>query len=607
MAVGSPEPAPPAAGGTGNTAGGTGNTAGGIGNSVGPGSAGAPDAAAGGEDPAGGPAAPRPNRVRYNDWRQVPVEPLSRFVPRLPVSVIVLYYRNPMDEVERMLATLEGQTYPRELFEVVVVDDGSDPPFEPPGATPFPLRAVRQERRGIGFARGRNRGAAAAAHDILLYLDGDMLVEAWWIAAHARWHHLLSDVVTVGRYEDVPTAGLDADGLDAEAIRNRPGTVAELLADRPRHPRSGAEHLLRTRDLTSRADDPFRALLGGNYGVRRDFYRSVGGHDESFLRYGMEEIEFGYRAHTRGALFAPVPEAFALHQGTAGPAERRWHEQHVRYNRAKCAHRIAHRGIRGSQPGRIFSVPELVVTVAAGGAAPSAGAAGASGDSPDGRLDRLLEAVATILADRRRDLVVRLEVPADGEQLEEWTAWLREVFGPDPRVVFAAQPSALDDFPASPFHLTIPPAMWERGFRKDLVHRLFGRLGDAVTVAASLEDGAGVSLTRAWALWRARRAGGTAADYGDTRKIPVSVLKLRSAREAARLPDPASPPGFPGRAARLLDRARAIRGAADFRSFLAWSGAVAARRISERIGRSRPAGLPDGRHRPGGPEADPSA
>ena len=584
MAVGSPEPAPEPAPETASE-----SAAAEPGRAAGAPEAAPPETAGTAEDP----AAPRPNRVRYNDWRQVPVEPLSRFVPRLPVSVIVLYYRNPKETLERMLATLEGQTYPRELFEVVVVDDGSDPPFEPPGETPFRLRAVRQERRGIGFARGRNCGAEAAAHDILLYLDGDLLVEAWWIAAHARWHHLLSDAVTVGRYEDVP-----AEGLDPEAIRNRPGTVAELLAGRPRRPRSGAEHLLRTQDLTTRADDPFRALLGGNYGVRRDFYRSVGGHDDSFLRYGMEEIEFAYRAHTRGALFAPVPEAFALHQGTAGPGERRWHERHVRYNRAKCAHLIAHRGIRGRQPGRIFSVPQLVVTVAVGEAA----ASGAGpGDSPDGRLDRLLEAVATLLADRRRDLVVRLEVPSGGE----WGAWLREVFGPDPRVVFARRSSPLDEFPASPFHLEIPPAAWERGFRKDLIHRLFGRLGDAVTAAAVLEDGARVSLTRTWALWRARRAGGTAGDYGDTRRVPVSVLKLRSAREAARPADPASPPGFPGPAARLLDRARDLRGVSDLRSFLAWSAAVAARRISERFGRSRRPGFGDGRLRPGGLETDP--
>ena len=42
------------------------------------------------------------------------------FVPELPVSVVVPYYAQP-EELGRTLAALEGQTYPRELFEVVVV------------------------------------------------------------------------------------------------------------------------------------------------------------------------------------------------------------------------------------------------------------------------------------------------------------------------------------------------------------------------------------------------------------------------------------------------------------------------------------------------------
>ena len=308
-------------------------------------------------------AAPRPNRVRYNDWRQVAVEPLRSFVPTLPVSVVVPCYRPAPGILERTLAALESQTYPRDLFEVVLVDDGSEPPLRPPGGTPFPLRLARQERRGFGLARARNLGAEAARHDLLLFLDCDLLVEARWIAAHARWHHRLSDVVTVGRCADV-----SPEGLDPDRIRSRTGPVADFFSDQ--RPRPGAEHLLRTNDLTSRADDPFRALLGGNFGVGREFYRSVGGHDESFRRWGMEEIEFGYRAHTRGALFAPVPEAFAFHQGTAAGPERERRERQLRFNRAKCAHLIAHRGIRGRQPGRTFAAPQLVVTLTAGPPAP---------------------------------------------------------------------------------------------------------------------------------------------------------------------------------------------------------------------------------------------
>ncbi len=145
-----------------------------------------------------GAGSPQPTSVRYNNWRQIAVEPLATFTPVMPVSVIIPYYQTPAKTLERTLAALEGQTYPRELFEVVIVDDGSEPPLSGPLSTPLDVKVVRQERCGFGLARARNTGVRAAAHDILLFLDSDTLAEADWMAAHARWHHAVSDALTVG-------------------------------------------------------------------------------------------------------------------------------------------------------------------------------------------------------------------------------------------------------------------------------------------------------------------------------------------------------------------------------------------------------------------------
>ena len=86
--------------------------------------------------------------------------------------------------------------------------------------------------------------------------------------------------------------------------------------------------------------------------------------------------------------------------------------------------------------------------------------------------------------------------------------------------------TALDEFPAAPFHVTIPAgAVFARG----LVHRLRGELGPAVSATALLSDGSRVSLTRAWALHRARRTGGAPADYGDAVAVPARRLRIASA------------------------------------------------------------------------------
>ena len=121
---------------------------------------------------------PRPASVRYNDWRQVDVPALEAFTPTMPVSVIAPAYQTPAETLARTLAALEGQTYPRELFEVVIVDDGSEPAMERPQSTTLDVKLVRQEHCGFGAPRARNTGVRAAAHDVVLFLDSDMLAEA---------------------------------------------------------------------------------------------------------------------------------------------------------------------------------------------------------------------------------------------------------------------------------------------------------------------------------------------------------------------------------------------------------------------------------------------
>ena len=149
-----------------------------------------------------------PNAVRYNDWREASVPDRSTFEPSVPLSVIVPYYDAP-SALARTLAALERQNYPRELFEVVVVDDGSPTPLTSP-STALDVVVVRQEDCGFGLARARNNGARAAAHEILVFLDCDMMAESDHLLAHARWHHSISDALTLGLHSYADATHLES-------------------------------------------------------------------------------------------------------------------------------------------------------------------------------------------------------------------------------------------------------------------------------------------------------------------------------------------------------------------------------------------------------------
>ena len=476
-----------------------------------------------------GSPTPTPTQVRYNDWPQVDLPAAETFEPSQPVSVIVPYFEAPA-ELELTLAALETQTYPRTLFEVVVVDDGSRPSLRPRPASPLDLRVVRQPRRGFGLARARNTGAQAAVHDILVFLDGDVLPEADMLKEHARWHHAVSDAVTVGFCNYVSVRGVDADD-----IRKRSGPLRALFADRAFDPAWTHKFLQVSDRMTATEHGIFRVVTGGNFGIGKAFYESLGGCDETFVRYGSEDTEFGYRAYAHGALLVPMP-SHAWHQGRWSDNLTPAKERNLSIMRAKLVNHIPHPEFRPFAAGRTYTVPEVVVTVTAG------------------KLDAhgALRTVETILADPARDLVARVETPdADADEL----AWLVERLRPDPRVTVAASGTALDEYPTAPFHVRVPAdAVFERG----LVRVLRTRIGNAVVASAVLDDGHTVSIVRGWALHRAHRTGKTAADFGTAITLHLRPWMFQEAVYGAHRG--ARRAGVPGR---LLGEARRIR---SFRS-----------------------------------------
>ena len=513
---------------------------------------------------------PGPAAVRGNDWRRVAVPAPAAFRPALPISVVVPCFEAP-GALALTLAGLEGQDYPRALFEVVVVDDGSSPPLRVPASTALSVRTVRQERRGFGAARARNAGARAALHDILVFLDGDVIAETGLLAAHARWHHAVSDALTLGfcAYGSV-------EGMDPAAVRDRPASLTDLFAGRPFDASWLERHMARTADLTSGHDDVFRAVDSGNLGISRVFFDEVGGFDESFARYGGEDTEFGYRVQMRGGLLVPARDACGWHQGrwAAGRAGK---ERDQQLQGAKLAHLVAVPGFRRAAPGRSYSVPRHVVAIEAG-------------DAP---LGRLVESAEALLADPEGDLAVCIEAPGDPDD----RCALEEALGPDPRVRVAAAGAALDAFPVSPFHIALPAAARPG---RGLVRGLRSALGDAATATAALGDGAQASITRAWALHRARRAGGQRRrlrrDAQDRRRAPRA--RPRAAGGPARRAG-AQPPGRPRRGG-----AGVGGGAARARASHRLAVRAVARRGASLVaapGRRRSTGRGGGPGRAGGP------
>ena len=488
-----------------------------------------------------------PADVRGNNWRALAVATPERFEPELPVSVVVTYYEAP-EALDLTLAALESQTYPRELFEVVIVDDGSRTPLAPPVGSPLKVRVVHQEDRGFGLARARNTGAKAANSEILVFLDCDMMPEAEWLAGHARWHHAACDALTLGF-----RAHVEVDGIDAAAVRNRSGSLAELLADRPTERPEWIEfHMTRTRDLTSDDDDSFRMVTGGNLGVSRSFFELVGGYDETFTQWGGEDTEFGYRAHIRGGLLVPVREALCWHQG-AGAAPSQAETVSLDLQQAKISQLVALKGFRGSYAGRSFTVPQFVVTIGTGDA------------------DAQLSTAEQVLASKVHDLVVWIAEPPE-PAADPARERVRRLLDGDPRVRFGLPDKVLEAIPAAPFHISIPAGAT---VNSKVVERLGRELGSAVRASVHLPGEDRAEIVRTRDLNRAARLGLSRDAYIRTSDDGRPPDQIRSLGKLGRI------------RAHLAREIRRVRSPADARHFVGWLARAARWRIGRLAGKLR--------------------
>ena len=96
----------------------------------------------------------------------------------LLVSVIIPHFNQPGD-LEQCLRSLEAQTLERSAFEVIVVDNASARTPEEVIRRHPGTRLLVEPKPGPGLAR--NCGAAAAAGDILCFIDADCRARSDWL------------------------------------------------------------------------------------------------------------------------------------------------------------------------------------------------------------------------------------------------------------------------------------------------------------------------------------------------------------------------------------------------------------------------------------------
>jgi len=210
------------------------------------------------------------------------------------ISVVIPSY-NRRESLTEVIAALGQQIYPVERFEVIVVLDGSaDGSREALDrvelADQIKLTVLWQPNQGAG--RARNRGAAAAHGELLVFLDDDVVPRPDLLAAHARAHGERPGEVVLGRL--------------LFAARGPRNVVVDWEAEW--YERHFAE--LAQLDYTFACWDFF----AGNMSLARRDFLEMGGFDEAFTNYGCEDWELGLRLLAAGLRFRFRGDAVGEHR-----------------------------------------------------------------------------------------------------------------------------------------------------------------------------------------------------------------------------------------------------------------------------------------------------
>lgn len=117
------------------------------------------------------------------------------------ISVIVPA-RNEEENILNLLESLENQTYPKELFEVIIVDDRSIDETYPLLNTFLSTSKLQRKIMQLPMKGKRNgkkyavaKGIENASYDILLFTDSDCIVHPKWIETFAKAYDDETDYV----------------------------------------------------------------------------------------------------------------------------------------------------------------------------------------------------------------------------------------------------------------------------------------------------------------------------------------------------------------------------------------------------------------------------
>jgi GT2 family glycosyltransferase len=179
-------------------------------------------------------------------------------------------------------------------FEVIIVDNGSEPPLMPSVGEAYVVPRIRNETN-LGFPAAVNQGIRAARGDIIILLNNDVIVTPGWAE---KLTGALSEYDIVGPVTNY-CAGLQR---------------VQLPVYRDEQELNG--NALEWAESHAGETQKVGYVIGFCMAFRKSLFDEIGYFDESLWPCSGEEIDFCMRARQKGHKVGIVKDIYVHHEGS---------------------------------------------------------------------------------------------------------------------------------------------------------------------------------------------------------------------------------------------------------------------------------------------------
>jgi His-Xaa-Ser system radical SAM maturase HxsC len=242
----------------------------------------------------------------------------------LPHVSVIIPTHNRKLALGLVISALLDQDYPKGKFEIIVVDDGSNDGTgnmvrELDSKHENKIKYIFQSKRNYNVSQARNLGASRASGTILVFLDNDIVVTKNFIKNHVNAQKNADVVLGYSA-----SYGTDR-AYDLDMIRD---AVKQKMIEKLPVKKEFRDGFFTSDSLKSSEtnENIWHIFVSNNFSIKRDIFQE-NNFDDSFLGWGCEDVELGYRLFKAGHKIVMDNKCLGIHIA---------HEKNNMYSRQKA-------------------------------------------------------------------------------------------------------------------------------------------------------------------------------------------------------------------------------------------------------------------------------